>query len=229
MAPSPQIQEGPGLVCGMAGPPALRHTGRMQNCQTATRGQPVTLPKVRFAGWTLIELLLVLGMLATLMTLGSGAWRGLRLRVQVQQETWSMYQSLIQAQHTARMQQQLLALCASVDGQWCATGSAATWRTGRILFEDRNSDGLRQADEPVLAAKGAMARDVTLAGSSTTSRHIAYASNGRSQQASGAFLAGTLVFCHPLAQGVGHQIVINALGKPRLEWSKVGVCTGAGP
>jgi type IV fimbrial biogenesis protein FimT len=184
----------------------------------------ITPGKTRLQGWTLVELLLVLGLVASMLAVGTGALRGLRLRVQVQQEAWSMYQSLIQAQHSARMRQQLMALCASADGQTCASGSGAGWRTGRMLFEDRNSDGLRQPDETVLATTGPMGRDLSVAGSSTVDRHIAYASNGRSQQVGGAFLAGTLVFCHALSQGVGHRIVINALGKPRLEWSKPGVC-----
>jgi type IV fimbrial biogenesis protein FimT len=176
------------------------------------------------AGWSLVELLVVLGMVTSLLAVGTGALRGLRLRVQVQQEAWSMYQSLIQAQHTARMRQQLMVLCASADGLTCASGTGAGWSIGRMLFEDRNSDGVRQADETMLAATGPMRKGVSVAGSSTVARRIAYASNGRSQQASGAFLAGTLVFCQALSQGVGHQIVINALGKPRLEWSKPGVC-----
>jgi type IV fimbrial biogenesis protein FimT len=68
----------------------------------------------------------------------------------------------------------------------------------------------------VLQVKEALPGFLTLQGNATVDRYISYGPQGRTQSTSGAFQAGTLTLC---GAGQSHvwRVVINAVGKPRLE------------
>jgi type IV fimbrial biogenesis protein FimT len=68
----------------------------------------------------------------------------------------------------------------------------------------------------VLQVQAALPGWMTLQGNATVDRYISYGPQGRSQSTTGAFQAGTVTLC---GTGQAHvwRVVINAVGKPRLE------------
>lgn len=172
-------------------------------------------------GWTLLESLLALALLALLLGLVAPAMTGVRTRVQMQAVAQDLLASLLWARAEALQRQWRVAVCPSADGYSC--DSQGRWELGWLVFEDREVNGRRDAHEAVLRqVQGADPRWV-LRGNSMVADQVSFTPLGRSQMPSGAFQAGTLRLCAP-QQARGWRLVINALGKPRLEPETVSTC-----
>lgn len=173
---------------------------------------------MRIRGFTLLEALVVLALLAVLLSLAAPSLKSLRQKHQMQSAAEQLQASLQLARSEALRRQQRVTLCvresAVAAGQGCA--SAGTWAQGWVVFVDGNDNGQREAAETVLQLQAALPGFLSLQGNATVDRYISYGPQGRSQSTSGAFQAGTLTLC---ATGQAHvwRVVINAVGKPRLE------------
>ena len=169
-------------------------------------------------GFTLLEALVVLALLAVLLSLAAPSLQGLRQNHQMQSQAEQLQASLLLARSEALRRQQRVTLCVrapAIDaGPECAT--VGTWAQGWVVFVDGNDNGLREAAETVLQLQEALPGFLTLQGNATVHRYISYGPQGRSQSTTGAFQAGTLTLC---GAGLPHvwRVVINAVGKPRLE------------
>lgn len=173
---------------------------------------------MRNRGFSLLEVLVVLVLLAVLLSLAAPSFQGMQQKHQMQSQAEQFQASLLLARSEALRRQQRVSLCVreSRNGSdpYCAT--AGTWSQGWLVFVDGNDNGLREASETVLQLHHALPEFLTLQGNATVDRYISYGPQGRSQSTSGAFQAGTLTLC---GAGQSHvwQVVINAVGKPRLE------------
>lgn len=169
-------------------------------------------------GFTLLEALVVLALLAVLLSLAGPNLQGLRQKHQMQSQAEQLQASLLLARSEALRRQQRVTLCvrelSAGAGTQCAT--AGTWAQGWVMFVDGNDSGRREASETVLQLHGALPGFLKLQGNTTVDGYISYGPQGRSQSTSGAFQAGTLTLC---GAGQAHvwRVVINAVGKPRLE------------
>ena len=169
-------------------------------------------------GFTLLEALVVLALLAVLLSLAAPSLQGLRQKHQMQSQAEQLQASLLFARTEALRRQQRVTLCvrapAAQAGPECAT--AGTWAQGWVVFVEVNDSGRREASESVLQLHEALPGFLTLQGNATVDRYISYGPQGRSQSTTGAFQAGTLTLC---GAGQAHvwRVVINAVGKPRLE------------
>lgn len=165
-------------------------------------------------GFTLVEALVALVLLAVLVALAAPSLAALRQRQQLRGVAEGFWNSLVLARAEAMARQQRVTVCAqSAAGDCDATGP---WQRGWLVFVDANRNGQREADEPLLQRQGALPTGVSLVGNSTVRRALAYAEEGRSVTASGGFLAGTLTLCRA-GQSQGWDVVVNAVGRPRLE------------
>lgn len=173
---------------------------------------------MRNRGFTLLEALVVLALLAVLLSLAAPSLQALRQKHQMQSQAEQLQSSLMLARTEALRRQQRVTLCvraaAAGAGPDCAT--AGTWAQGWVVFVDGNDNGRREATEAVLQVQEAIPGFLTLQGNATVDRYISYGPQGRSQSTTGAFQAGTLTLC---GAGQAHvwRVVINAVGKPRLE------------
>jgi type IV fimbrial biogenesis protein FimT len=169
-------------------------------------------------GFTLLEALVVLALLAVLLSLAAPSFQGLRQMHQMQSQAEQLQASLLLARSEALRRQQRVTLCVRVPAAHaepeCAT--AGTWAQGWLVFVDGNDSGRREASEPVLQLHEALPGFLSLQGNATVDRYISYGPQGRSQSTTGAFKAGTMTLC---GAGQAHvwRVVINAVGKPRLE------------
>lgn len=171
-------------------------------------------------GFTLLEALVVLALLAVLLSVAVPNLQSLRHQHQMQSHAEQFQSSLLLARTEALRRQQRVALCVRESlagaGPECAT--AGTWAQGWVMFVDGNGNGRREATEAVLQLQESMPAFLTLKGNATVDRYISYGPLGRSQSTTGAFQAGTLTLC---GAGQAHvwRVVINAVGKSRLEKS----------
>ena len=173
------------------------------------------------SGFTLVEALVALAVLALLLGLAVPGLSGLRERQQLQAQAEDFWNSLMLARAQALLHQQHTTVCAASAPGVC--DAAAGWQAGWLVFVDGNRNGQREADEPVLQERGRAPVAVRIVGNSTVSHMIGYGAEGRSESLTGAFQAGTVRVCVP-GQGEGWQVVLNAVGRPRLEKAAMPTC-----
>jgi type IV fimbrial biogenesis protein FimT len=175
-------------------------------------------------GFTLLEVLVVLALLAVLLVLATPSLQGMRQKHQMQSQAEQLQASLLLARSEALRRRQRVTLCvretSAAAQQDCAWHGA--WSQGWVMFVDGNDNARREPAETVLQVHPALPDFLTLQGNATVDRYISYGPQGRSQSTTGAFQAGTLTLC-----GTGQEqvwrVVINAVGKPRLEKAKPSV------
>jgi type IV fimbrial biogenesis protein FimT len=109
-----------------------------------------------------------------------------------------------------------VAICKSADGETCS--SAGGWEQGWIVFHDLNNDGLRQAGERRIERFAALPAGFRLVGNFSVAQFVSYSGNGATRTPAGAFQAGTLTVCRVSPEAAeARQIVINAIGRPRVQ------------
>ena len=192
------------------------------NMQTAWQASPPRPGKVRHSsipgcgskGFTLLEALVVLALMAALVALAAPSLSGLRQKHQMQSQAEQMLSSLMLARSEALQRQQRVTLCVLGLGGGCAT--EGSWAQGWLVFVDGPDNAVRDSTETVLMVHPALPPFLKLQGNATVNRYVSYGPEGRSQSISGGFQAGTLTLCAP-GQNATWRLVINAVGKPRLE------------
>ena len=173
------------------------------------------------SGFTLLEALVVLALVAVLAGMAAPAMGRLRQQHRMQAQAEALFSSLMLARSEALRQQQRVTVCARTPDDRCA--SAGPWTQGWMVFVDTNANAQRESQERLLQKHDALPSGMALEGNSLVSRYVSYGLEGRSQTISGAFQAGTLTLCQADATQ-GWQLVINALGKPRLEKAAADAC-----
>lgn len=178
---------------------------------------------MRKSGFSLLEVLVVLALLVVLLSLAAPELLGFRQLHQMQSRAEHLQSSLMLARSEALRRQQRVTVCvrqdnlANVPIDDC--DQAGTWDQGWVVFVDVNDNALRDGSETVLLVQTALPDFMSLKGNATVDRYVSYGPEGRSQSKTDAFQAGTLTLC---ASGQAHvwRVVINAIGKPRLEKTK---------
>lgn len=171
-------------------------------------------PNRQAHGFSLLEALVVLGLLGVLLTLAAPSMSSLRQQHHMQSQAEQMLASLMLARSEALRAQQRVSVCVLGAAQTCA--AQGSWTQGWLVFVDNNDNAVREPTERVLQVHAPMRAGWTMQGNATVDRYISYGPEGRSQSTSGAFQAGTLTLCGTPAMPVW-RLVINAVGKPRLE------------
>ena len=106
------------------------------------------------AGFTLVEALIVLAILAVLMSLAAPSWGGLIGRSHGRAAQNLLATALSQARATAVSRARHVVMCPSLDGAQCHPGTA--WQHGWIMFADLDRDGLPGPHDTLLAVGQAM-------------------------------------------------------------------------
>jgi type IV fimbrial biogenesis protein FimT len=182
-----------------------------------------TLHRRGARGLTLIELLIVLVIASILMGAGLPAFNGLMRSMKLTNASNDLFASLVLARSEAAKRHARVVLCKSADGERCVTTGG--WEQGWIVFHDVNDNGVREWGEGIVSRVDPLPRDVRVSGNLNVSKYISYAPTGETKLTSGAFQAGTVTICSAsVAAQEARQVVLNAVGRPRVQKSKVASC-----
>lgn len=159
-------------------------------------------------GFTLVELLIALAILAVLTTLAAPALGSLIGRSQARAARNALETSFNQARIAAVNRGGHVVVCPSPDGEQCTRSTH--WHTGWILFPDLDHDRVRSHEEPLITVGQAQARGVAIV--ATGGRYaIDYQPDG---SASGT--NATLTVCDRQSGAAGAStIVISLSGRVR--------------
>ena len=125
-------------------------------------------------GFTIIELIFTVAILAVLLSLAAPSMRNLVLDQRVKTVAGDVHATLIYARSEAIKRNQLVAVCAKNTGGTDCEGST-DWALGWIVYLDADGDGLPGATSNIIRQQDALT-DITLAGTAT---NISYQGDGR--------------------------------------------------
>ncbi len=186
------------------------------------------------SGYSLIETLFMLFVLAVLCTIGTASFQALQTRAQLQAASQALLSDVLSARTEALRRERRVTLCAAaIDAgaqavlpSACAiSGSTAAWHQGWLMFEDTNNNGMWDDGESLLVQRARMNAKVSSTGNATVSRYVSFGASGRSLSLNGAFQAGTITFCERGANAKeGWLLVVNAVGRARLDKGQIAAC-----
>ena len=172
--------------------------------------------RTAMAGWTLVEILIVLMVASLLVTVAApqyGDWVAkYRLANVAQQLAASMNLARAEAiKRGARVN-----LCPSADGRHCDGG--AGWEGGWLVFADINRNGEVDEDEPLLRFERAAPSGVRVAANRPVDDYVSYTSLGSARMLNGALQMGTFTLCRPGLHAL--KVVLANSGRVRVESSR---------
>ncbi|MEY5021671.1 MAG: hypothetical protein RIS72_246, partial [Pseudomonadota bacterium] len=185
---------------------------------------------------SLIDTLFVLFILALLGGMAASAMQSLRTSVRLQSTAEALHSAVLSARTQAMRLEKRVTLCAAAASppdsllpirchQTSDGNGLNVWRQGWLLFEDDNNNGTWDANEGRLHQQPAVHAEVSVSGNATVSRFVSFGASGRSLALNGAFQAGTLTVCQRQTQEAsGWRVVVNAVGRPRLEKTTISDC-----
>ena len=174
-------------------------------------------------GFTLIELMVVLAVVAVLQTLAAPAFSGAVTSIRLTTAVNSLLSSLLLARSEAIKRNSRVVVCRSTSGNACASSSG--WEQGWIVFHDANNNAALDPGESVIAREQALPNLVRLRGNAPVASYVSYTPVGSASYTSGAFQAGTFTVCiQSESSGDARQIVISASGRPRTAKTAVPQC-----
>ena len=189
-------------------------------------------------GHTLLDTLFALFIVALLCGVATSSMQAQQTQVRLQASAEALHSALLTASTQALRLEKRVSLCAAApqqvavgDGQTLrchlvSDGSfASAWRQGWLMFEDDNNNAVWDAGEVRLQQQAPLPASVSVSGNATVSHFVSFGASGRSLSPNGAFQAGTLTICeHQALTGKGWLLVINAVGRPRLESAEIVTC-----
>jgi type IV fimbrial biogenesis protein FimT len=188
----------------------------------------------RVLGFSLIETLFVLLVLAILSGTAVFSFQSLQVRVQVQAASQALLSDVLSARTEALRREMRVTLCAAAPDAsaratlptaCAASGSASAWHQGWLVFEDVNSNGVWDIGETLLQQRARLHASVLATGNATVARYVSFGPSGRSLTLNGAFQAGTITLCARGASGEeAWLLVVNAVGRSRLDKGQMALC-----
>lgn len=134
----------------------------------------------RTLGFTLVELMITLAVLAILVGLATPSFRDFTRSNQVTAANNDLVTALNLARSEALRRSTGVTVCPSTDGAAC--GTAADWKSGWIVFEDAAGNGVVPSADKVVQKWGSINGNIQIA---TASANIQYQSTGSAVNAAG--------------------------------------------
>jgi len=170
-------------------------------------------PHTQARGFTLLELMITVAIMAILLAIGIPSFTGLMHSNRLTGSTNEFIAGLYTARTEAVKQSHRVTMCKSADGAACiATG---TWDQGWIVFSDINHNATVDAGDALLRASGAAPTGITTAGNAPVANYVSFASDGTAKLTTGAFQAGTIRVCiaSNSVKENARDIVLSASGR----------------
>ena len=145
-----------------------------------SRASGLRTPALRTLGFTLVELMITLSVLAILVGLATPSFRDFTRSNQVTAANNDLVTALNLARSEALRRSTGVTVCPSTDGAVC--GAAADWKSGWIVFEDAAGTGVVASADKVVQKWGSINGNIQIA---TASANIQYQSTGTVAAAAG--------------------------------------------
>jgi type IV fimbrial biogenesis protein FimT len=113
-------------------------------------------------GFTLVELMIVVAILAVLVTVAAPSFRASMANTKVNSATHELLSSLSLAKSESIKRNVMVSLCPSSDQLSCS--GDGNWQLGWIIFVDNNNNGIRENSETIIQIQNAFDTSLTLTG-----------------------------------------------------------------
>ena len=191
-------------------------------------------------GYSLLDTLFALFIVAVLCGVAASSMQGLQTVAHLQTAAQALHAAVLNTRTQAlRLEKRITLRAAAPTGEdplhakpvRCHIASDGSfvnaWRHGWLMFEDDNNNGVWDVGEARLVQQAPLHTSVSATGNSTVSHFVSFGASGRSLALNGAFQAGTLTVCERQTQNTaGWHVVVNAVGRPRLEKLLISDCPG---
>lgn len=152
-------------------------------------------------GFTLIELIVAIVVAGILMTLAMPSFIQFLKDARLGSQARGMLSDLQYARSEAAKRNQIVALCASEDGENCTDD----WSKGRIVFVDDSRDGIHDGEEEILRVSEGAVLPQTLTG--PDSGIVFFRSTGQANASS------IFTFCDDRTGNFGRTVTIETSGR----------------
>ena len=167
----------------------------------------------RSSGFTLLEILVALGIAGALAFAGTATVHTWIPRLQQRNQAEALVQALHHARSEAIKRGHRVDLCASANLATC--DPAGRWELGWALFDDLDRDGDRDPGEAIVRVESRAGNGITVRGNRPVARYVSFTSQGLARLASGALQMGTFTVCKPGLTAI--EVVLANGGRPRLQ------------
>lgn len=185
-------------------------------------GANASLP-FKSQGFTLIELLVAVMVLAVLATIATPSLVAMIDSAKLTSASNDLLAHLHLARSEAIKRNSRVVLCKSADGAACSESGG--WEQGWIVFHDADNDSERSGSETIIQRQLPLAASLRLTGNQNVAKYVSFSPSGATKLVGGNFQAGKLTVCrHSAEGGEARQIVLNAVGRPRVQKTVVTSC-----
>ena len=168
----------------------------------------------RGGGFTLVELLVALSLLAILLALAAPTFARFLDEQRLLGEARRLSEAILLARSEAIKRNGVVILCANGPPDGC--GASRDWHAGWMAFEDRDGDGEPSPeDPPVPLVEPQAPPGVTIAGNRPVERYLRFTFAGSARLVSGALQMGTFTVCRTGLRG--YHVVLAHTGRTRIE------------
>lgn len=175
------------------------------------------------AGFSLIELLIALSVMAILVGVAIPAYSTMLTSHRLTSQSNAFLSTLHLARSEAIKRNGRVVVCKSASGESCA--ASGDWEQGWIVFHDINNNASLDDGEDMLRRGEALDERFVMTGNSHVAAYVSYTPLGLTKKTSGAFQAGTITLCQPAASGGdARQVVISITGRPRIQKTTATSC-----
>lgn len=163
-------------------------------------------------GFTLIELMVAVAVLAVTLTIGVPSFRETIQTNRMATQANEFVAALALARSEAIKRGTRTTLCKSPDGSNCTNGG--NWDQGWIVFVDGNNNATADDGTGSILKVYSSLGSSTLSGNTNVANYVSYISSGFTQLIGGGIQAGTFTLCPGTSGATGRSIVISATGRP---------------
>lgn len=178
-------------------------------------------PHHRQSGFTLVELLVALAVLAITLAIAVPGYQSIVASSRLSAYSGDLLASLQLARSEAIKRNSRVTVCRSADSESC--GGAGGWGAGWLVFVDAANPGVVDGGEAVLHAHPA-ARGLALESDAAVEDMVSFLSSGRARTGTGAVQSGDIAVCDTGGSGVPSRVVTIEPGTGRPSVANAGPC-----
>lgn len=176
----------------------------------------------KVGGFTLVEVLLVIAVLALLGAAVAPALSGLNARIHMRTAVDQLHYSLMHARSEAIKRRTRVVACKSSTGLQCiGTGG---WDQGWIVFHDSNNNAQLDANESILERQQRLHARVVLSGNQFVAKYVSYTPLGNAVQTNNMVQNGTFTACVLSNSKTDARQIVLSGGRPRIVKTTVNTC-----